>query len=131
MESLVLPDSNFYINCARAGLDPFIELGAHAEEYEFATCGMVIIEVCRGRSNPVILQRFRERFAIMPFIAAGASVWEQATQLAWSLDRRGVVLPATDLLIAACALQAKAAVLTADQHFSEIPGLRVMERLPE
>ena len=43
MESLVLPDSNFYINCARAGLDPFIELGAHAEEYEFATCGMVII----------------------------------------------------------------------------------------
>lgn len=130
MESLVLPDSSFYINCARAGLDPFIELGAHADEYEFATCGMVIIEVCRGRSSPAILQRFRERFAIMPLIAAGASVWEHATQLAWSLDRRGTVLPASDLLIAACALQVKAAVLTADRHFSEIPGLRVLERLP-
>ena len=129
MANLVLPDSNFYINCARAGIDPFRELGARMDDYEFATCGMVVLEVCRGRSNPVLLQRFRERFAIMPFIGAGATVWEQATQLAWSLDRRGVVLPAPDLLIAACALQAKAAVLTADAHFEEIPGLRVLDRL--
>ncbi|MBL9210574.1 MAG: VapC toxin family PIN domain ribonuclease, partial [Opitutaceae bacterium] len=66
MASLVLPDSNYYISRARAGIDPFVELGAHADEMEFATCGMVVIEVCRGRSNPVILRRFRERFAIMP-----------------------------------------------------------------
>lgn len=129
MANLVLPDSNFYINCARAGLDPFVELGAHADEWEFATCGMVVLEVVRGRSNPTVLRRFRERFAIMSFIPAGNSVWEQAAQLAWSLDRRGIVLPAPDLLIAACALQARAAVLTADAHFAEIPGLRVLAKL--
>ncbi len=129
MERLVLPDSNFYINCARGGLDPFVELAAHADQWEFATCGMVVIEVCRGRSNATVLQRFRERFAIMPFVATGTSVWEQAAQLAWSLDRRGVVLPAPDLIIAACALQAKAAVLTADGHFQNIPGLTVLETL--
>ena len=56
-------------------------------------------------------------------------VWERATQLAWSLDRQGVVLPAQDLLIAACALHANATVLTADAHFSRIPGLRVIDRL--
>ena len=130
MENLVLPDSNFYINCARAGTDPFVELSTHTDHWEFATCGLVVLEVCRGRSNPSVLQRFRERFAIMPFIAAGTSVWEQAAQLAWSLDRRGVVLPAPDLLIAACALQAKAAVLTTDAHFGQIPGLRVLEKIP-
>jgi len=129
MANLVLPDSNFYINCARAGIDPFVKLGAHAETMEFATCGMVVIEVIRGRSNPVILQRFRERFAIMPFLPTGVTVWEQAAQLAWSLDRRGIVLPAPDLLIAACALQAKAAVLTTDANFQHIPGLRVLESL--
>lgn len=130
MANLVLPDSSFYINCARAGIDPFVELASHAEDWEFATCGMVVLEVCRGRSNPGILQRFRERFAIMAFIATGSSTWEQALQLAWSLDRRGIVLPAPDLIIAACALQAKAAVLTADAHFQEIPGLKVFETLP-
>jgi predicted nucleic acid-binding protein len=129
MANLVLPDSNYYISRARAGIDPFVELALHADDFEFATCGMVVLEVCRGRSNPHLLQRFHERFSIMPFIPAGASVWERATQLAWSLDRRGVVLPATDLLIAACALQARAAVLTADAHFSQVPGLTVHESL--
>lgn len=129
MANLVLPDSNFYINCARAGIDPFVELGAHADEMEFATCGMVVIEVCRELSDSIVLRRFRERFAIMPLLPAGRSVWDQATQLAWSLDRQGIVLPAPDLLIAACALQAKAAVLTSDAHYQHIPGLRVLPSL--
>ncbi|HEY1110200.1 MAG TPA: PIN domain-containing protein [Opitutaceae bacterium] len=129
MATLVLHDSNFYINSARAGLDPFVELIKRAERWEYATCGMVVLEVCRGRSNPVLLQKFRERFAIMPFIATGGSVWERATQLAWALDRQGHVLPGPDLLIAACALQAKAAVLTADAHFQKVPGLTVLATL--
>jgi predicted nucleic acid-binding protein len=129
MASLVLPDSNFYINSARAGVDPFVELAARSEKWEFATCGMIVLEVCRGRTNPVVLQKFRERFAIMPFLPAGASVWEAATQLAWNLDRRGILIPAPDLLIAACALQARAAVLTADAHFRHVPGLSVLTTL--
>jgi len=129
MGELVLPDSNFFINCARAGLDPFVELAARADDWEFATCGMVVVEVCRGRRDPVVFQRFRERFAIMIYVPAGNSAWERAAQLAWSLDRRGVVLPAPDLLIAACALQADATVLTADAHFQEIPALRVIDHL--
>ena len=129
MVELVLPDSNFYINRARAGLDPFVELASHADVWEFATCGMVVLEVCRGRREASVLRRFQERFAIMLYVAAGSSVWERAGQLAWSLDRQGIVLPAQDLLIAACALQAKAAVLTSDAHFQEIPGLRVLNQL--
>lgn len=129
MASLVLPDSNFYINSARAGIDPFLELGARLDDWEFPTCGVVVLEVCRSRTHPIILQKFRERFAIMPFIPTGTTVWELATQLAWTLDRRGIVIPAPDLIIAACALQAKAAVLTADANFRQIPNLQVLETL--
>ena len=129
MGELVLPDSNFFINRARAGVDPFVELAACADETEFATCGMVVIEVCRGRRDPAVFQRFRERFSVMLYVTTGNSVWERTAQLAWSLDRRGIVLPAPDLLIAACALQAGATVLTADAHFQEIPGLRVIDHL--
>jgi hypothetical protein len=88
-----------------------------------------MLEVCRGLRDPGVLQRFRERFAVMIYLATETFVWERAAQLAWSLDRRGIVLPAPDLLIAACALQADAAVLTADAHFQAIPGLRVIDRL--
>lgn len=129
MVELILPDSNFYISRARAGLDPFAELAEHADGWDFATCGMIVLEVCRGRRDPTVRRRFRERFSIMPYIATGSSVWERAAQLAWSLDRQGVVLPAQDLLIAACALQAGAAMLTSDAHFRQIPGLNVIDQL--
>jgi predicted nucleic acid-binding protein len=129
MGELVLPDSNFFINRARTGVDPFVELAARADEWEFATCGMVVVEVCRGRRDPVVFQRFRERFSVMIYVSTGSLVWERVAQLAWSLDRRGIVLPAPDLLIAACALQADATVLTADGHFQEIPGLRVIDHI--
>jgi predicted nucleic acid-binding protein len=127
MANLVLPDSNIYIGAVRAGRDPFRQFASTLEEWEYVTCGMVVLEVCRGLRDPAVLQRFRERFAVMLYVAN--SVWERTAQLAWSLDRRGIVLPAQDLLIATCALQADAAVLTADAHFQEIPGLRVIDHL--
>jgi predicted nucleic acid-binding protein len=129
MANLVLPDSSFYIRSTRAGLDPFVELGAHSTEWEFATCGMVVLEFCRGIRPPHQLVLFRERFAVMLYIPTTNSTWDRATQLAWSLDRQGAILPAQDILIAAHALQADAAVLTADAHFHQIPGLRVIHSL--
>lgn len=131
MANLILPDSNVYIGAIRAGRDPFREFAAGIDDrdWEFATCGMVTLEVCRGLRDPNVLRRFRERFAVMIFIPTTSQIWERAAQLAWSLDRQGRVLPAPDLLIAAHALQTDAAVLTADAHFQSIPGLRVLDRL--
>jgi len=129
--SLLLPDSNFYITCARRHTDPFMELAAHADEWDFVTCGMVVTEVCRGRSDPFVLRKFRERFAVMLYLSTTNAIWERTAHLAWALDRQGMVLPATDVLIAACALQAGATVLTFDAHFRSIPGLRVVSSLSQ
>ncbi len=40
-------------------------------------------------------------------------------------------MPAQDIIIAACAIRADAAVLTYDRHFDAIPGLRVVHSLEE
>lgn len=129
MAKLVLPDSNIYIDAVRAGIDPFQQFAGFLDDWEFATCGMIVLEVCRGLREPVRLQRFRERFAIMIFLPASNAIWERATQLGWSLDRQGRVIPAADLLIAATALQTDAVLLTRDAHFRHIPGLEVVDRL--
>ncbi len=125
----ILPDSNFYINCARRDLDPFLELDRFGEDWEPVTCGMVELEVLRGRSNPRVYQRFKERFALMIHLQSTQAVWEQAIQIAWNLDRRGLVIPAQDVLIATCALAHDAAVLTQDEHFRVVPGLAVFSDL--
>ncbi len=129
MAQLILPDSNIFIGALRAGIDPFQPFDPTIDDREFATCGMVMMEVCRGVRDPVLLRRLRERFAVMIYLPTPNPVWERAAHLAWSLDRQGRVLPAPDLIIAACALQAGAAVLTADAHFHEIPGLTVLDSL--
>lgn len=129
MENLFLPDSNIYIGALRAGADPFRQFSGGHEDREFATCGMVMLEVCRGIRDPNVLRRIRERFAVMIFQPTTNQIWERASHLAWSFDRQGLVLPAPDLIIAACALQIGATVLTADAHFRSIPGLRVIGTL--
>jgi predicted nucleic acid-binding protein len=129
MAHLILPDSNVFISALRAGTDPFQQFDPEAEDREFGTCGMVIMEVCRGVREPHLLRRLKERFSVMIYIPTSNQIWERAAHLAWSLDRQGRVLPAPDLIIAACALHAGAAVLTADAHFREIPGLTVLDSL--
>lgn len=129
MVTNLLPDSNYYIGCARRRIDPFAELAAHTDEWELVTCGMVIVEVCRGRRDPLVLRRFRDAFSVMTYVSTTSLVWERTAHLTWALDRQGIVLPASDVLIAACALAAGATVLTFDAHFRQIPGLRVVSRL--
>ena len=45
MADLILPDSNIYIGAARAGRDPFREFaeGIDDRDWEFATCGMIVL----------------------------------------------------------------------------------------
>ena len=97
MPSLVVPDSNFYIGRARLGRDPFSELHSFTDDWEFATCGMVVLEVCRGRRDPNVLRRFQERFSVMLYLATTSSTWERANALAWNLDRRGISLTGSNI----------------------------------
>ena len=53
-------------------------------------------------------------------------LWKAATDLAWNMDRKGLVIPGPDLVIAASALRIGATVMTSDAHFSRVEGLRVI-----
>ncbi len=52
-------------------------------------------------------------------------VWQETERLAYQLDRAGSVLPLTDIIIATCALHARATLLTNDAHFAMVPQLQV------
>jgi predicted nucleic acid-binding protein len=129
MASPVLPDSSFYIRSARMRVDPFQELSRHLDEWDFFACGIVIVEVTRGVRDPRVLREYHTSFALMTYIDTTSAIWKRTARIAWSLDRQGAAIPATDILIAACAIEANAIVLTHDAHFHKIPGLRVTDKL--
>ena len=127
--SPVLADSSYYIQVLREGRDPLKTLALAAATRDLAVCGIVRCEVGRGIREPKVLRRFQATWNVMINVPTDNWLWEAVESTAWKLDRSGVTLPLTDLVIACCAQRIGAVVLTFDPHFSRIPGVRAVSRL--
>lgn len=131
MEPLLLVDSNVFIRLIKARLDPGRELLERFDLEDLATCGMVRLEVLRGIATPKARQALEGFFNVMQNIQTDNHLWESACKIGWEVTRAGFNVPAQDIIIAACAIRADAAVLTYDKHFDQIPGVRVIHSLEE
>lgn len=131
MAAVALVDSSVWIGLLREGRDPGQELARRARTFDLATCGMVRLEVLRGIVRPRVIEAVEAFMNVMINIPSDPRIWEQATREAWQLGRKGITLPAQDLVIAACARRIEAAVLTYDHHFHDIPGVTVLSSLDE
>lgn len=127
--SPVLADSSFYIRLLREGQDPLRALALAAATRDLAICGIVRCEVGRALRPLERLHRFQAFWNVMINVPTDNRLWDSVEATAWELDRKGVVLPLTDLVIAVCAMRIGAVVLTYDHHFSQIPGVRAVSRL--
>jgi predicted nucleic acid-binding protein len=94
-------------------------------------CGLIRGEVLRGIRDVRQQANMAEFFTLAVNIQLDDVVWDGAWKLGWSLDRRGNVLPFTDLCIAHMAIMHHATLITRDRHFAGIAGLKMMKSLPE
>jgi predicted nucleic acid-binding protein len=128
--SPVLVDSSFYISCLREGRDPLRLLAVTAAVRDLVICGVVRCEVGRGLRHPNLRAKFTSVWDVMLNVQTDDRLWTQAEQTAWELDRKGIVLPLRDVVIACCARRVGAVLLTLDKHFHDIAGAVVINRLP-
>ncbi len=127
--SPVLADSSFYIRALRQGQDPLRALALAAATSDVAVCGVVRCEVGRALRPPALRQRFQSFWDVAINVPTDNGLWQQTEETLWNLDRQGVALPLTDVLIACCARRISAVILTHDRHFRLIPGVRVVDHL--
>lgn len=127
--SPVLADSSFYIDQLRQGQDPLKALALAAETRDLAVCGVIRCEVGRALRPAKVREQFRAFWDVMINVPTDNRLWERAEQRLWELDRQGIVLPLTDIVIACCAQRIGAVVLTLDKHFSLMPGVRTTRQL--
>ncbi|MBE7504648.1 MAG: PIN domain-containing protein [Verrucomicrobiales bacterium] len=128
-ESPVLADSSYYIRLSREGRNPLQELQALARRRDVATCGIVRCEVARGLRVAAVLEKFRRAWDVMLYVPADHRIWQDTETLLWQLDRAGTCLPLSDVMIACCARRIGAVVLTFDEHFQRIPGIRAVSEI--
>jgi predicted nucleic acid-binding protein len=125
----MLIDSSFYIDALRhRRLLPLL-LRDRLVAGKLWTCGVIRVEVLRGIHNDAIKTDLGLMFDVMNDIPTDGDLWQSTAELAWKLDRKGIVLPVSDLVIASCALQADIPLLTVDHDFGRIPGLKTCRTL--
>ena len=127
---MILVDSSVYIDWLRGRVDFPRMLEPWLRSGSLWTCGIVRVEVLRGIRHADQAYRLAEFFDLIPEVPCDAELWSRAAELAWKLDRSGIVLPLSDVVIGACALTVGARVITTDSHFQKIPGLRTSKVLP-
>ncbi|MCX6997600.1 MAG: PIN domain-containing protein [Kiritimatiellaeota bacterium] len=127
---MMLVDSTVYIDLLRQRQDPRAVLAHLLRSGGLRCCEIVRLEVLRGIISSAFRAEMEEFFDLVPVAPLNAAVWQRALELGWTLDRQGEVLPLTDLLIAACALQHGATLISNDRHFARIPGLKLWKKLP-
>jgi predicted nucleic acid-binding protein len=83
-------------------------------------------EVLRGFKNRRLKEEMTAFFNIVPEVPTNARLWQQVSEMAWSLDRAlGGARPLTDMVIARCAMNVDAILISPDRHFLNVPGLRL------
>ena len=87
-------------------------------------CDMVRVELWNGARGKAEQNMLRELDKELECVTTSPEVWEAAVELARVCRRKGVTLPATDLLIAACADHHGLGLLPHDRHFDEIARAR-------
>jgi predicted nucleic acid-binding protein len=126
----ILVDSAIYIDRLRAGHDIRQELMPWLANGLLFNCGIVRGEVIRGFKNARLKAEMNAFFNIVPEVPTTARMWQQIAELAWSLDRAtGDHRPLTDIIIARCAMQIGAVLISPDRHFEAIPGLKLRNAL--
>ena len=119
---MVLVDSSSWIHFLRPDGDPAVrgrvEAALHAGTARW--CPLVRLELWNGAGGDREKKVLREFERLVPELDITSDVWNEAYELARRCRQAGVSVPATDLLIAACAHHHGARLEQADGDFDRI-----------
>jgi len=129
--SRILLDTNAYTHLL-AGDTHVLEEVAGAEQVNMSV--FVLGELLAGfrggskfEQNGRTLREFMAKSTVV-FLAASEETAEVFGQLKDTLRKQGTPIPINDAWIAAQAIQTGSVLVTYDEHFSHIPGLRLWVR---
>jgi predicted nucleic acid-binding protein len=116
---ITLIDSSALIEFLRPDGDPDIATAVTEvlDAGDAATCSLVELELWNGSRTPAEGRALAAFFATLLRLPITDEVWSRAMQIATAVRRRGVTVPASDIVIFSCAAVHKAQLLAHDKHF--------------
>ena len=121
-----LIDTSCWIEALRRKGDSAIRAKVQSllQTSEAAWCDMVRLELWNGATSEWDKKLLRDLEATLPSLPMGPDTWNMATDLAVRSRSAGHTIPATDLLIFACARSHGVEVEHKDHHFEKLEQLK-------
>jgi len=84
-----------------------------------------MFEVLQGIKSEGEKNKILSILATLPYFEMTKKLWQNAAELSLSLKKNGVNLPLSDIFIAAIAVENDLSIYTLDNHFTQIPNLKL------
>lgn len=123
---MILIDTSSWIHLLRPSGDPKVRSRVEAALANGQACWCPLVQLelwngARGRRERTVLHHFE---AVLPELPIVAEAWSAAFDLARRAHARGVTIPTTDLILAACAGRHDVNLETADSDFEFLDAVR-------
>ena len=106
------------------------EIGKSVEEMlragKVCGAGIILTELLQGAKIEKEFDSILESFIALPFLDSSLKTWIRSGRISFSLRRKGITIPTTDLIIAGLALEHHVSIFTLDPHFEKIPDLTLI-----
>ena len=122
---MILIDTSSWIHFLRPNGSPEVRsrVSAALSAGEACWCPLVRLELWNGASGDRDRRALQDFASILPELPIDAEVWDSACDLGRRARAQGISVPATDVLIAACARRHGVDIESADADF------RLLERV--
>lgn len=87
--------------------------------------GIVLTELLQGAKIEKEFNAILESMAGLPFLETTQNTWIKAGRISYTLRRKGITIPTTDLIITSLALEYDCLIFTLDPHFEKIPDIEL------
>ncbi|MGI6669838.1 MAG: type II toxin-antitoxin system VapC family toxin [Acetivibrionales bacterium] len=126
MKQKLLFDTSVWIEYFKNNSDVVSFVEKHLLEDSVYLVGIIVSELIQGIKNDKEREIIRSSIDAINFIDMKFGDWIRTGDLSNTLRKSGITIPLTDIAIAAAAIGNDLVLVTRDRHFSQIPGLSIM-----
>ena len=127
-ERNILIDTSAWVEFFRGTSKTADTVAKLIEKGQACICGVISYELIQGSKSDDEALHLSGVLSALNYIEMTPDLWIRAGNISAGLRKKGITLPMSDLLIGAIALEHGLEVLTLDEHFASIPGLKQYHR---
>ena len=123
----VLADTSIWLEYFNRPKSEYAERLAEFLEIEVVyITGIILAELLQGAKTHAEFNLLRNNLKVLPLLKETDKTWEKVGKLSFDLQRKGIVTPLSDCLIAVLAQENNCQMFTLDNHFTYLPQLEIV-----